>query len=127
MIRQYRHTRECWLYFLQGGELAGWLGRNSIFERNKQAIKSGIFKMHVRLLNESPWTSRIRQPLRVCDNYLVYAQHWEIRNCYQIVALISPGAHQRVDQLLPTIIEIVESEFQSLNEHELKSLLHVTA
>ncbi|EAS8534066.1 hypothetical protein EHZ41_22380 [Salmonella enterica] len=113
--------------FLDRDELTGWLGRNSSFERNKQAIKSGVFKMHVRLLHEKPWSSHTRQPNRVCDSYLVYAQHWDIRNYYQVVALISPEAHKTVDKFLPAIIAIVESEFQVLNEQELKALLHVTA
>jgi mRNA interferase YafO len=69
----------------------------------------------------------VRQHDRKSDNFLIYAQHWDCRDFYQIVAILSPDAHATVDGILPALIDHVEDEFQSFNERELKELLNVSS
>ena len=122
-VQNYARLLAAWL---GRGELSGLLGNNGQFERNSKAISSGIFKIHVRLPVDKPWPASQRQQSRTSNNYLIYAQHWDYRNYFHIIALISPDAHERAASVLPAVIKIVEEEFQCLNERELNSLLHVT-
>ncbi|MCT8347623.1 type II toxin-antitoxin system YafO family toxin [Photorhabdus temperata] len=62
--------------------------------------------------------------MRVSNNYLVYARHWERSDTFQIIAVIVPDAHEKIDAMLPDIIEITESDFQSLNQPQLGLLTY---
>ncbi|KMW74469.1 hypothetical protein TI10_01390 [Photorhabdus luminescens subsp. luminescens] len=108
-------------------EVSGWLGCQGRFERNMQAMESGIWKLHILPLNEKPWPANVMLHNRKSDNYLVYAQHWYYENHYQVVAVVIPDAHSRIDRLLDKLVHIVEDSFQCLNERELRLLNHVSA
>lgn len=112
---------------LGGYGTAGWLGNQGRFERNMKAIESGIWKMHILPVSEKPWPQGMPVHQRKSDNYLVYAQHWYHDSHYQIIAVIIPDAHYRIDKLLDGLIQTVESSFQSLNEQELKLLNHISS
>ncbi|HHI2551372.1 TPA: type II toxin-antitoxin system YafO family toxin [Klebsiella aerogenes] len=105
------------------GPFFGNLGR---FERNVSATQSGIWKLHLRLTDEGGWPASQKQSERKSDNFLIYAQHWDCRDHYQILAILSPDAHKQADKVLPSLISNVEKDFHSLSERDLKSLLHVS-
>lgn len=113
--------------FLSTGRPGPFFGNLGRFERNVNAIQSGIWKLHIRLTDEGGWPPSQKQSERKSNNFLIYAQHWDCRDHYQILAVLSPDAHEKVDKLLPSLISSVEKEFHSLSERELKSLLHVSA
>ncbi len=105
--------------FLNGVSLSGRLGKNGGFERNTSATASGIMKMHIKVPGEGFWNPRQRQAQRTSDNYLVYARHWDMIDLYQVIAIVTPDAHARIDGLLPDIIKAVEESFHDLNENQL--------
>ncbi|MGV8000924.1 hypothetical protein QPK14_01940 [Photorhabdus temperata subsp. temperata] len=41
-----------------------------------------------------------------------------------MIAVIVPDAHEKIDAMLPDIIEITESDFQSLNQPQLGLLTY---
>ncbi|EJA5052709.1 type II toxin-antitoxin system YafO family toxin [Salmonella enterica] len=108
--------------FLNGRSLSGRIGRYGGFERNNEATKSSIMKVHIKMTGEGFWSSDIRQINRTSNSYLVYAMHWNFSDKVQIIAIVSPDAHERIDRLLPDIIRITESDFHSLSESELNQL-----
>lgn len=112
---------------LSGSGTTGWLGNLGRFERRAKAMESGIWKMHILPLTEKPWPASLPLHRRKSDNYLVYAQHWDYSNHYQVVAVIMPDAHARIDKLLDGLIDTVEDTFQSLSERDLNLLNHVSA
>lgn len=114
-------ARELSLY-LSGISLSGRLGRNGGFERNNSAQTSGILKIHFKAPGEGFWADAIRQSTRTSNNYIVYARHWDKVDTFQIIAVISPDAHETSDALLPKIIDVAERDFHSLNENELDVL-----
>ncbi|WP_445375871.1 type II toxin-antitoxin system YafO family toxin [Photorhabdus tasmaniensis] len=71
---------------------------------------------HIKAPGEGFWSSDIRQSVHTSNNYLVYARHWEQSDIFQSIAVIAPDAHEKIDAMLPVIIEITENDFQSLNQ-----------
>ncbi len=114
-------------YLSDAEEVSGWLGCQGRFEFNMKAMESGIWKLHIRPLNEKPWPAKVMLHNRKSDNYLVYAQHWYYENHYQVIAVVIPDAHARIDKLMSRLIRMVEDSFQCLSEQELKLLNHVSA
>lgn len=108
--------------YLNGVSLSGRLGKNGGFERNKRATESGILKIHIKVPGESFWDSSVIQRHRTSNNYLVYARHWDFSDIFQIIAIVTPDAHERIDGLLPGIVQVVERDFQDLNERQLSQL-----
>ncbi|EEA9136268.1 type II toxin-antitoxin system YafO family toxin [Salmonella enterica] len=116
-------ARELSLY-LSGVSLSGRLGRNGGFERNNSAQTSGILKIHFKAPGEGFWPDTTRQSTRTSNNYIVYARHWDKIDTFQIIAMISPDAHETSDALLPQIIDVAERDFHSLNDSEIDNLEH---
>ena len=63
--------------------------------------------------------SRCAVNARTCDNFLVFAQHLYDDEHYQILAIINPDAHQRVDAMLPRLVRLAEEKFIELSSDEL--------
>ncbi|WP_413730788.1 type II toxin-antitoxin system YafO family toxin [Sodalis sp. RH22] len=101
-------------------------GARGGFERNRASVEAGIEKFHIRMPNTKPWASNISLSRRTSNNYLVFARHFYKDNYYQILALISPNAHQRIDDMLPALIELAEKYFIELSDNELANLQHFT-
>lgn len=110
--------------YLNGTSVSGRLGKNGGFERNSSATASGILKIHIKAPGEAHWSSNIQQRHRTSDNYLVYARHWSRTELFQVIALVTPDAHARIDGLLPNIINITEKHFQDLNDSQLDQLTY---
>ncbi|MBJ3816657.1 hypothetical protein F9C28_17495 [Shimwellia pseudoproteus] len=62
------------------------------------------------------------QVKRTSNNYLVYVRHWDFNEKFQLIAIITPDAHERIDGLLPDIIRIAESDFHDLNESQINQM-----
>ncbi|MBD2791643.1 type II toxin-antitoxin system YafO family toxin [Xenorhabdus szentirmaii] len=109
--------------FLNRNKLSGYLGKLGGFERNPHSNAAGIYKAHVRIpVLEQPWNKAVRQPQRSSDSFLIYAVHRTYPIHIQIIGVITPNAHEKMDKLISTVIEMVEGKFQCLRETELKSL-----
>ncbi|MDC9582471.1 type II toxin-antitoxin system YafO family toxin [Xenorhabdus sp. PR6a] len=109
--------------FLNRSKLSGYLGKMGGFERNSHSNSAGIYKAHVRIpALEQPWSKAVRQPQRNSDSFLIYAVHRTYPIHIQIIGVITPNAHEKMNKLLSTVIQIVEEKFQCLRETELKSL-----
>ncbi len=102
-------------------------GARGGFERNRSAVAAGIEKFHIRMPNSKPWASHVSLSRRTSNNYLVFARHFYKDNYFQILALISPDAHQRIDDMLPAIIDLAEKHFIELSDAELFSLHHFSS
>ncbi|MCI5764348.1 type II toxin-antitoxin system YafO family toxin [Actinobacillus porcinus] len=103
-----------------------FLGHAGAFERNKLATQSNLFKFHIALLeadfNAKSWKSNANQgDKRTSDNFVLYVQHYWHENFYQILDILTPEAHSRIDVLLPQYIEQAE-QFHSLRLMELQAL-----
>lgn len=85
-------------------------------------MAANIKKIHLKLPGDKPWPPEYSLSQRTCDNYLVYAKHLYNDEHYQIVAIISPNAHDQIDSLLPSIIKLVEDTFSELPQAELDQL-----
>ncbi|ENL3124946.1 type II toxin-antitoxin system YafO family toxin [Escherichia coli] len=92
------------------------------FERNYDAMAANIRKIHLKLPGDKPWPPEASLSERTCDNFLVYAQHLYIDEHYQILAIISPNAHQQADSMLPQLIKLAEETFIELPPDELEKL-----
>ncbi|EEV1982745.1 TPA: type II toxin-antitoxin system YafO family toxin [Escherichia coli] len=108
---------------LNGDAEAGYLGRVASFERNFDATSEGIKHIHIRIAGkEEPWSSKVRRFERKSDNFLIYATHWFYGNYHQVLAIVSPDAHHRIDSILPDMIDYVARNFSPLTEEQLKAL-----
>ncbi|WP_407706002.1 type II toxin-antitoxin system YafO family toxin [Actinobacillus minor] len=81
-------------------------------------------KIHIALNNEdfksSKWKRRTAE--RTSDNYVLYIRHPNISNCILILGIISPYAHNRIEDdqsLIQKLIEIANSFTNLDNEDEI--------
>lgn len=110
--------------FLNGDSLSGRIGKNSGFERNHSATSCGIIKAHIKIPGAGFWPANLPQKNRTSNDYLVYVRHWDFSDTFQILAVITPDAHERIDGLLPTLVDIAEKSFHDLNDAQLKALTY---
>ncbi|MCZ5622837.1 type II toxin-antitoxin system YafO family toxin [Escherichia coli] len=87
---------------------------------------ANIRKIHLKLPGDKPWSPEAPLSERTCDNFLVFAQHLYDDEHYQILAIISPDAHQRVDAMLPRLVKLAEENFIELSPEELARLKPMT-
>lgn len=97
-------------------------GSHGGFERSYEAMAANIKKIHLKLPGDKPWPAEYSISQRTCDNYLVYAKHLYNDEHYQIVAIISPNAHDQIDLMLPAIIKLVEDTFSEIPQDALDKL-----
>jgi mRNA interferase YafO len=57
---------------------------------------------------------------------LVFVRHFYNDDYFQILALVSPDAHQRIDSMLPALIGLAESTFIELSDDDLGALENFT-
>lgn len=92
------------------------------FERSYDAMAANISKIHLKLPGDTPWPPGLPQSERTCDNFLVFAKHLYDDEHYQILAIITPNAHQQADLVLPELIRLAEETFIELPPDELEKL-----
>ncbi|HIE1445906.1 type II toxin-antitoxin system YafO family toxin [Serratia liquefaciens] len=102
------------------------LGCRGGFERNANAMAAGIEKFHIRMPDDIPWPSHVPINRRTSNNFLVFARHFYDDDYFQILALVSPDAHQRIDAMLPRLIDLAENTFIELSDEDLDRLEHFT-
>uniref|UniRef100_UPI003A95C44E type II toxin-antitoxin system YafO family toxin n=1 Tax=Salmonella enterica TaxID=28901 RepID=UPI003A95C44E len=103
---------------------SGYIGKLSRFERNSQAVASQVYKYHIRLPDvDSPWTTNSEIYRRTSDAFLVVTTHCFYAEYAQVLYILSPPAHAKVDSILPGFIDKAEA-FHSLNKPALKKLQH---
>ncbi|ENM0558101.1 type II toxin-antitoxin system YafO family toxin [Salmonella enterica] len=101
---------------------SGYIGKFSRFERNSQAMASQVYKYHIRLPGiDAPWTTDSEMYRRTSDAFLVVTTHCFYAEYAQVLYILSPPAHARVDRILPGFIDRAEV-FHSLNKAALKKL-----
>lgn len=63
---------------------------------------------------EPEWNKRTPQIQRKSNHYLVYCQHWLNPDRYQIIAIMSPNAHEIAKTSFLAVLEKRAEEFQNL-------------
>ncbi|HBC1012626.1 TPA: type II toxin-antitoxin system YafO family toxin [Escherichia coli] len=107
---------------LNGFSFSGYIGKNSGFERNSQAMSSNVYKYHIRLPGvHEPWDQDINIWKRTSDSFLIVTEHCFYPEFVQILYILSPSAHARVDRLLPFFIRKAE-EFHALDKGALVTI-----
>lgn len=108
--------------YLSNGAPFWCFGSLGGFERSYDAMAANIRKIHLKLPGDKPWAPDAPLSERTCDNYLVFAQHLYDDEHYQILAIISPNAHQLADVMLPKLVQLAEETFIELPPDELSQL-----
>lgn len=103
-----------------------FFGHYGGFENQPNA--DNLHKLHlagIHGLTSTNWKSS-RGYQRTSDHFAVYCEHWLNHKWLQLLAIVTPDAHQRIDKLLPALIEQTEI-FNALSEPQIKQLTHYTA
>lgn len=102
-----------------------FLGHYSGLDNHPLAKEYKLSKLHIALseaeLNSLSW----RKPKgysRTSNNFVVFLRHWLCPEYVRILDIIHPDAHERIDSLIPTLIEKVESQFFNLSKSQLEVL-----
>ncbi|RDL25957.1 type II toxin-antitoxin system YafO family toxin [Serratia fonticola] len=95
---EHRHIAEqyagLFLAWKKSDILPASFGRNGMWELNARTKDSQIYKLHIRLPDETPWKKHKPQIDRCSNHYLVYVQHWLDSDRYQIISIMTPNAHE---------------------------------
>lgn len=94
--------------------LSNYLGADGRWESNAKLCQSLISKIHIRMPIEPEWNKRTPQIQRKSNHYLVYCQHWLNPDRYQIIAIMSPNAHEIAKISFLAVLEKRAEEFQNL-------------
>lgn len=93
--------------------LSCYLGADGKWENSAKLCQSLISKIHIRIPNEPKWHENMPQIQRKSNYYLVYCQHWLYPNRYQIIAIMSPNAHELAKTSFLAELEKRAEEFQN--------------
>lgn len=115
--------------FHNTGNYPSFLGHYGQLERNPLAMQSNIHKIHIALYQNDfdleTWQNR-NGAYRTCDNMVVYTQHFFQDEYFQILGIITPNAHARLDKLITDLIEQAE-KFHSLRPTDLLKIKYFSA
>ncbi|MCI7718570.1 type II toxin-antitoxin system YafO family toxin [[Pasteurella] aerogenes] len=110
--------------FHDTGKYPDFLGHYGKFENNQRAMNSLISKMHIALYR-ADWTLKSWKNRngynRTSDNFIIYVKHFFADDYYQILDIVSPEAHKRINSILSSLIEKAE-QFHSLRDSDLHQL-----
>ncbi|MFC0308305.1 type II toxin-antitoxin system YafO family toxin [Gallibacterium trehalosifermentans] len=101
-----------------------FLGHYGDLNNNAGAKDSQIEKLHIALSDADYNLKTWRSPNgyhRTCDNFLVYVRHYFHDEYYQILDIVTPNAHTKIDSIVHVIIDYAE-KFHSLELSSLKTL-----
>lgn len=108
--------------FLDKNQPTQLLGRNARFERNRAACDEDIFHIHFCFPSEvNPQWLQKDIYYRTSDNFIIYTKHWRFDKLCCVLAVITPEAHQRIDGLLPKLIQEAQY-FNGLGKDDLLEL-----
>ena len=88
-------------------------GNEGQWEESGRLRDSFVFKIHIRLPGENPWTARFPAAARKSDNYLVYSRHFLYPDRYELISIMTPNAHELARTSYMAEIERRAEEFQS--------------
>lgn len=111
---------KCLAEHLSSGKQFWCFGSHGI-ERNYEATSANIRKIHLLIEGDRPWPPEAPLSERTSNNYLVYTKHFYREDHFHLLAIISPNAHQVVDDLLPRLVELAE-DFIEISDDELEKL-----
>lgn len=95
------------------GVLPPFLGNEGAWEENRKLCDSFVYKIHIQLPGDPEWPPGMPIAARKSDNYLVYTRHWCQDNHYQVISIMSPGAHQLARTSFLGELERRAEEFQN--------------
>lgn len=110
IANEYAHLLKLWK---EDNILSNYLGTNGRWENNAKLCQSLISKIHIRMPLEPGWNKKTPQIQRKSNHYLVYCQHWLYPNRYQIIAIMSPNAHEIAKTSFLAVLEKRAEEFQN--------------
>ncbi|MBI6542094.1 type II toxin-antitoxin system YafO family toxin [Proteus vulgaris] len=110
IANEYAHLLKLWK---EDNILSNYLGANGRWENNAKLCQSLISKIHIRMPLEPGWNKKTPQIQRKSNHYLVYCQHWLYPNRYQIIAIMSPNAHEIAKTSFLAVLEKRAEEFQN--------------
>lgn len=103
-----------------------FFGHYGKFENNPRA--EDLSKLHIASiadLTSSQWQSK-RGYQRKSDHFVVYCRHWYERNYFQILDIVTPNAHNRIDSLIVDLLNKAE-QFNAMSKTEIDNLTQYTA
>lgn len=110
------------LDYFSGDSLPDFIGRDAPFERNRAAQDEQIQHIHFCYFKEinHKWLNK-SQFQRTSNNFIIYTRHWRFDKLCCVLAVVTPDAHQRIDNLLPQLIQQAQW-FNGLGREELAQL-----
>ncbi|CAI2469608.1 mRNA interferase YafO [Serratia ficaria] len=110
VAKQYARVLQNWK---NGGALPTIFGNEGQWEDNKRLCDSYIFKIHIKLPNEEPWSKKIPAAARKSNSYLVYSRHFLYPDKYQLISIMTPNAHELARTSYMDKLEQRAEQFQS--------------
>ncbi|STO64455.1 Uncharacterised protein [Haemophilus parahaemolyticus] len=96
-----------------------FLGHYSGLDNHPKARECGLSKFHIALtideMNSKKWHNRNPQN-RTCNNFVVFVRHWLYTDYIRVLDIISPEAHERIDGLIPKLVDKAEHFFDKSKE-----------
>ncbi|MGP3146049.1 type II toxin-antitoxin system YafO family toxin [Serratia bockelmannii] len=89
-------------------------GNEGQWESNSRLRDSLVYKIHIRLPDEEPWPPSTPVLNRKSDNYLVYCVCWHDETKYQLISIMSPGAHSMANTSFMAELERRAEGFQNI-------------
>ncbi len=105
---------------------ADFLGHYGKLENNPRA--DCLEKLHIANIGDlfsTQWQSK-KGFYRKSDHFVIYSKHWLFREYIQILDIITPNAHKRIDSLISDLLDKAE-QFNAMGKAEIEALPHYTA
>lgn len=107
-----------------------FLGHYSGLDNNPSAKEYKLSKLHIALSEEELNSVSWRKPKgqsRTSNNFVVFIRHWLCPEYVRILDIIHPDAHERIDSLIPALINKSEMQFFNLGKSQLEQLNNYVA
>lgn len=110
---------------------ANFLGHYGGLDNNIRAKECGISKLHIALnekeMNSKKWHLNQKRPQnRTSNSFVVFVRHWLYDDYVRILDIVSPDAHERIDALIPKLVDKAETFF-NLGKSDLNNLVNYIA
>jgi len=105
-----------------------FLGHYGDLNNSSAARDSQLRKLHIAL-SKTDFELRTWQNCRgfnrTCDNFLIYVKHYMYDDYFQILDIVTPDAHKKIDKFIEVLVEKAEAFYQ-LNREQLDKLPYHT-